>query len=619
MMENLIIKRNGEYWNRRFTAVEQLAHNENVRTITGIERHFINAQRELDQQINAWYGRFAENNQITLADARRWLNSRELAELKWDVNEYIKHAQEVGLHPGYIKHLENASARFHISRLEALKIQTDHTMMKMFSGYDDAATKHMKRAYSESYYRTCYEIQRGLGVGWDMAAINENALNKVISRPWTTDGNTFSDRIWNGKKALIDRVHTELTQNMILGRGPDRAIKNIAADMGVSRRQAGRLVMTESAYFHESADFAALKSLDVEWYEIIATLDRKTSQICQDMDGEKFPMSQYQVSVTAPPFHPWCRTTKAPYFEDDDGERVARSADGKTYKIPSNMKYKEWKSVFVDGGDKTHLKKADKADIIIKMGVLGASLGDTHTAAMTGILENAPPEMQAVWNKYADRLRIENAHYKGGAHCMYTKGVSMDIDKVAQGNKSYSTGELEKKPYYTAYHEFGHNISSLMAQDVTGLNFSDIADIYESKTFIFEGGKGYTLTDMLHKEGSEYINGIWNRLKSEAKANGLKASSVRKADVYQILKAEIKSKPIMSCTDISDIWDGITKSKARAHYGHGASYWNKISVGTEAFAEMFSATVMNPESVAQIKHYFPDSYKIFEEIIETLG
>lgn len=616
-MENPIVKRNGEYWNRRFAAVEQLAHNENARTITELERHFINAQRELDQQINAWYGRFAENNQISLADARRWLNDRELAELKWDVNEYIKHAQAVGMNPGYIKQLENASARFHISRLEALKIQTDHTMTKLFSKYDDAATKHMKRAYSESYYRTCYEIQKGVGVGWDMAAINETALDKVISRPWTTDGNTFSDRIWSGKRTLVDRVHTELTQNMILGRGPDRAIKNIAAEMGVSRRQTGRLVMTESAYFHESADFAALKSLDVERYEIIATLDRKTSPICQDMDGKIFTMSQYQVGVTAPPFHPWCRTTKGPYFEDDDGERIARGADGKTYKIPGNMKYKEWKSVFVDGGEKTHLPPVIKS-VTINMGLLGASLGDIHTAAMTNILENAPPDMQAVWNKYADRLRIENAHYKGGAHCMYTKGVSMDIDDVAKGEKTY-TGELAKKPYYTAYHEFGHNISALIAQDKHGLNYSDIADLYESKVFTYGGGKGYTLTDMLKKEGNDYINAVWNRLKEEAKAEGLKASTVQKISAYNKLLEEIRSKPVVSCTDISDMWDGITKSKARAHYGHGASYWTKISVGTEAFAEMFSASVMNPESVAQIKHYFPDSYKIFEEIIQSLG
>lgn len=40
---------------------------------------------------------------------------------------------------------------------------------------------------------------------------------------------------------------------------------------------------------------------------------------------------------------------------------------------------------------------------------------------------------------------------------------------------------------------------------------------------------------------------------------------------------------------------------------------------TEGFTAMFSATVMNPESVVQIKYYFPQSYELFLEILEEAG
>lgn len=67
-------------------------------------------------------------------------------------------------------------------------------------------------------------------------------------------------------------------------------------------------------------------------------------------------MKDYQPGVTAPPFHVYCRSTTVPYFDEqfDIGERAARDEEtGKTYYIPDDMNYQEWKETFVDGGDKS--------------------------------------------------------------------------------------------------------------------------------------------------------------------------------------------------------------------------------------------------------------------------
>jgi hypothetical protein len=111
--------------------------------------------------------------------------------------------------------------------------------------------------------------------------------------------------------------------------------------------------MTEQAYFHSVAQKDAFNELEVEEFEVVATLDSHTSDICQGMDGQHFPMSQYEPGVTAPPFHVWCRSVTVPYFEDNfTGERAARDADGNTYYVPDDMTYKEWKKSMVDGDTK---------------------------------------------------------------------------------------------------------------------------------------------------------------------------------------------------------------------------------------------------------------------------
>ena len=51
-------------------------------------------KKQIEGQIARWYQRFADNNGITMAEARQWLSASDLKELKWDVQEYIKYGQD---------------------------------------------------------------------------------------------------------------------------------------------------------------------------------------------------------------------------------------------------------------------------------------------------------------------------------------------------------------------------------------------------------------------------------------------------------------------------------------------------------------------------------------------
>lgn len=355
--------KNADYWAQRFTQLEDAQNQQGADALKKIEAQYRQAQKQLEAQISTWYQRFAKNNGITLAEARQWLTGKDLKEFKWDVQDYIKYGQDNALMGGWMKELENASAKYHISKLEALKIHTQQSLESLFSKQGLTVSGALSDAYTSGYYHTVYELQKGFNIGWDIAGIDEAQLEKVLAKPWAADGYNFSERIWTNKEKLISELHGELTQNIMLGADPQKAIDSLAKKMNTSKQNAGRLIMTEEAYFSSTAQKEAFQELGVEQFEIVATLDSHTSDICRSLDGKHFPMKDFQPGATAPPFHVYCRSTTVPYFDDDFGqigERAARDEEtGKTYYIPDDMNYEDWKQTFVDGGDKSGFDVVD--------------------------------------------------------------------------------------------------------------------------------------------------------------------------------------------------------------------------------------------------------------------
>ena len=349
--------KSAEYWKKRSELLMRAAHDQADRSIADIEKMYRDAEHRVVQEIERWYARFAVNNEITLAEARKLLNSRQLEEFRWTVERYIKEASKENIPPEFMKQLENASAKYHVSRLESVQLGIQQEIERLYGNQLDQVDTLLRDVVSEGYTRQCYEVQKGIGIGWDVAMLNQKTLDNLLAKPWTADGRTFSQRIWGNRDTLIGDLQSELIQGILRGDGPQRITDRIRKRFGVSRRQAGRLVHTETTYFHAMADKESYKELGVDEIEILETLDSLTCEICAPLDGTKLPRSQMEPGVTVPPFHPNCRGTTVPVIDEEIwgvGERAARDEDGKVYTVPGDMTYEEWKKSFVEGGERIY-------------------------------------------------------------------------------------------------------------------------------------------------------------------------------------------------------------------------------------------------------------------------
>ncbi len=91
----------------------------------------------------------------------------------------------------------------------------------------------------------------------------------------------------------------------------------------------------------------AYEELDIEKYRFIATLDKRTSVKCQEMDNKEFEVHKRKMGINYPPLHPNCRSTTVAVFEDEDIEnlqRKARDKENNPILVPQDMNYRRVES-----------------------------------------------------------------------------------------------------------------------------------------------------------------------------------------------------------------------------------------------------------------------------------
>ena len=360
-----------DYWEERFLLLMEMLLKQGDDYIQHSANNYIATMAEIEKDINNFYMRFADENGITYQQAKQLLTSEQRQAFQMEIDDYIEYGQQNGLDDVWIKKLENASTLHRITRLQAIQYQLRQQVEKLEAQKIKGLTETFQNIYTESCYRTAYEIQKGTGVGSAFSKIDENKINKVLSRAWAPDGKNFSDRVWGTDRTqLIYQLETRFTQGIIRGEASQKIIRDMSKALDSSRKATERLVRTESAFFASASRKDTYENLGVKQYKVLATLDIVTSELCREMDGKIFDVKDYKVGTTANPFHPNCRSTTVPNIDDkytQNQQRAARNKEGKTYYVPSDMTYKEWHKTFVENDpewllqEKKHQNKsADK-------------------------------------------------------------------------------------------------------------------------------------------------------------------------------------------------------------------------------------------------------------------
>lgn len=339
--------KNNQYWKNRSEQKLTKVLADAEKTLNLLESQYKNASISINKDIQKLYSRFAGENNISMDKAMELIHGSEYLEWRMSMDEYLK-LIDINNDQKLLLELNTLAMRARITRLEALNAEIMANVAIMTEKAEKNTSLLLIRSLENTYYEGMYDEYKNRNpklyelMSKHNVGLSKAQIDRQLKIPWS--GANYSTNLWNNADYIANKCQQLVAQNIIAGTSIDKLTREITKQFGKNyRASARRLLLTESAYIKGQADLLTYKKLDIDEYEILATLDKKTSKICQDKDGEHYPRDKAVVGENFPPFHPNCRTTTVKYNPDnEDRTRIARDADGKNVKVPYDMKYKDW-------------------------------------------------------------------------------------------------------------------------------------------------------------------------------------------------------------------------------------------------------------------------------------
>ena len=293
-----------EYWTKREEEatkrriVEEKAYERELQKI--YENMLDNVQKEID----AFYGKYAKENNITLAEAKKAVSTLDIKAYERKAKRYVKD-RDFSKEANEEMRLYNLTMK--VNRLEMLKANIG---LEMISGHDELQ-KHMESVLKG---RTMDELERQAGILGKTIRNNAKLANAIVNASFHNA--TFSDRIWMHQDLLKNELNNLLQTGLIAGRNPRVLAREIKNKFGAKRADAERLMRTELARVQTEAQRQSFEANGFTQYIFLALGD--ACDICKEIDEEHYNVEDMMPGKNAPPMHPHCRCSTAAYEDSDE-------------------------------------------------------------------------------------------------------------------------------------------------------------------------------------------------------------------------------------------------------------------------------------------------------------
>lgn len=522
---------------------------------------------------------------------------------------------------------------------EALKKQLDSIIDNLQGQQFTSVADYLQKSYHNGYVGVMYDLHnQGIPI---ISPINQEQVVKALQTDSKLSQGLYS-RLGEDISYLKKSIRAELSRGVANGSTWNEMAKHIANGMNTPYNKAInnaiRIARTEGHRIQQQSALDAQCRAKESGADIVkqwdSTLDNRTRPHHRQLDGQirelDEPFEVDGMKAQAPGHFGkakedcncrCCLLQRARWALDQDelDELKKRAA---YFGLDKTADFDDFK--------KKYLHLPDKADTMdlkdIQLGELESAYGKKHSTAIRKQMEDAPDEVKRVWNDCVGDFHCLDPKYRGDK-AYYSPGfdgVKLSISKAAKGS-DYQT------PYQVVFHEYGHHADYILNRKYgDGDRMKAFSETYKGGLFgktlkkeanqaIEDWAKSQVSREAIEKQADNMIRrGLMEASEKEGYIKHALSNVTVTEDTKKKFCEYIKDNlTLMQRTDISDMFEPIMPKSCAYPFGvgHGTSYWRSRDNGKEGFAEMYSAMVDNPESLEQIKRFFPESFKIFQEML----
>ena len=289
-------KLTNDYWKKR-------ARQDKLKVIRTQEKGIDNLKRllktnldDVEKKITAFYDKYADNytDTLTYTQAVQYKMKLKQNAYKFKNDKILQ------------KILREDAPKYKIERLRALQTDLQIQLAVATAGQQKGIYKTLEDVAKVSQASVKERFKDVSNVKFNTIA--DKKLQKIIGSDWS--GKNWSDRLWKDREKVGMKVQELLETGLPQGRSLQDMARDLKDATQSSFNDAFRLIRTEAAHVDGQVKLEGYKqsAKDLGYTEYVydAFLDDRTSKICQELNGQKFPIDEAEVGVNYPPMHPNC-------------------------------------------------------------------------------------------------------------------------------------------------------------------------------------------------------------------------------------------------------------------------------------------------------------------------
>lgn len=272
-----------------------------------LEKIYAEMYRHAEDEINRFYGKYADAEGIDITEAKKRVTQADIEAYEALAKEYVKN-KDFSDRANAEMRLYNATMK--INRLEMLKARIG---VYLVAGINDI-DQYYEKVITD---RTRQEIERQAGILGETVSVADTTkrAENIVNASFFNA--TYSERIWSHQDRLRSMINIELQKGLIAGIGSRQMASNIRKEYDVSLADAHRLMVTELRRVQTDVAMDSYKASGVEKYVYMA-VNPRACPICREIDGNVYNVADAEPAKNAPPMHPRCHCTTAPYVDESE-------------------------------------------------------------------------------------------------------------------------------------------------------------------------------------------------------------------------------------------------------------------------------------------------------------